>query len=300
MLHELRAGVRTTEGAASGGGALIDASTQLLGVVGHPVAHSLSPAIHNAALRHDRRNAIYLGFDVDPDRFDEFVIGMQAAGARGLNVTLPHKRAAFEACTSATDDAQATEAVNTIVFEGAEIVGSNTDVGGVRAAVEELGIEVAGTKVLLMGAGGAGKAAAWALAQDASEILIANRTPARADKLRGSIGAKAIVVPWKDLPGAVTSAELVVNATSVGIDGKESPLQRGVIARAKGCRALLDLVYAPNETALVREARKAGIQAADGLSMLVHQAAEAYALFWGEAAPIDVMRKAALAVAGRT
>ena len=277
----------------------VDARTQLLGVVGHPVAHSLSPQIHNAALEHDKRNAIYVGFDVEPDRFDDFVRGMQALGAQGLNVTLPHKRAAFEACSWATDDAQATEAVNTIVFDGDEIVGSNTDVSGVRAALRELGADFDGATVLLIGAGGAGHAVAYALSVLAKEIRICNRTPARADMLRSSIGPTANVVPWKDVEGALEDVHIVIQTTSVGLDGKENPLRKGAIAKAKSCRALLDVVYAPNETALVRDARKAGIQAADGLEMLVQQAAAAYALFWEEPAPIEVMRRAAHETAGR-
>ncbi len=276
----------------------IDAGTALLGVVGHPVAHSLSPVIQNAALRRDKRNAIYLAFDVVPENFEAFVEGMRAAGARGLNVTLPHKRAAFDACGTVTEEAQWTEAVNTLTFESDEIVGDNTDVEGVRASLVELGAELDGSKALLIGAGGAGRAAARALLDSGGEIWIANRTPARAEKLRGAIGRSAQVIPWKDLAVAAKEADVIVHATSVGLDGSESVLKSSDL-KGSPCRALLDLVYGPNETMLVHEARRAGVEAADGLNVLVLQGAGAYATFWGEDPPLEVMRKAALAAVGR-
>jgi shikimate dehydrogenase len=276
----------------------VDAGTVLLGVVGHPVGHSLSPAIQNAALRHGKKNAIYLAFDVVPEDFESFVDGMRAASARGLNVTLPHKRAAFDLCGTVTEEAQWTEAVNTLTFEGDEVVGDNTDVEGVRASLVELGAELEGSKILLIGAGGAGRAAARAVLASAGEIWIANRTPARAEKLRGAIGRSAQVIPWKDLAGAVKEAEVIVHATSVGLDGSDSVLKSSDL-KGSACRALLDLVYGANETLLVHEARRAGVEAADGLSMLVLQGADAYATFWGEDAPLEVMRKAAFAAVGR-
>jgi shikimate dehydrogenase len=276
----------------------IDAGTALLGVVGHPVGHSLSPVIQNAALRHDKRNAIYLAFDVVPDDFTAFVEGMRAAGARGLNVTLPHKRAAFDVCGTVTEDAQWTEAVNTLTFGSDEIVGENTDVEGVRASLVELGAELDGSKALLIGAGGAGRAAARALLDGGGEIWIANRTPARAEKLRGAIGRSAQVVPWKDLAAAAKEAEVIVHATAVGLDGSDSVLKAGDL-KGSACRALLDLVYGSDETMLVHEARRAGVEAADGLNVLVLQGAGAYATFWDEDAPLEVMRKAALAAVGR-
>ncbi len=277
----------------------IDARTALLGVVGHPVSHSLSPAIQNAAIRHDKRNAVYVAFDVTPEDFEAFVEGMRVAGALGLNVTLPHKRAAFEVSGTVTEEAQWTEAVNTLTFDGDEVIGDNTDVEGVRDALVELGAELDGAKALLIGAGGAGRAAARALMGRAAEIWIANRTPARAERLRGLIGRSAQVIPWKDLAGAAREADVIVHATSVGLDGSESVLSSSSL-RGSSCSALLDLVYGPKETKLVHEARRAGVQAADGLNMLVLQGAGAYTAFWDEEPPLEVMRKAALAAVGRS
>jgi shikimate dehydrogenase len=272
----------------------LNAATKLLGVVGHPVAHSLSPAIHNAALAHDGRNAVYLAFDVEPGNLQALVHGMRAAGAVGLNVTIPHKRAALESCDVLDDRAQEIGAANTIVFTDGKISGHNTDVIGVTEALKEVGEIPADATALVIGSGGAGRAAAWALAPLSKEVWIANRTAAKAEKLRSSLGRSARVVPWRELPAAAESADVIVHATAVGLEGEEGVLGPYELAKAKRCRVLLDLVYGPDETPLVREARRAGIASADGLMMLVHQAAAAYELFWDSPAPKAVMKEAAL------
>lgn len=276
---------------------MIDASTELTAVIGHPVAHSLSPAIHNAALQHDKRNAVYLAFDIAPEDLASFVAGMSVAGARGLNITIPHKRAAAELCDVLDEQAQTTGAVNTIVFEGGKTVGHNTDVIGVTKALAEIGEIPADAIALVIGSGGAGRAAAWALAPLVKEVWIANRTAARAEKLRSTLGRSARVVPWKELPAAATQADVIVQATSVGLGAEEAVLGPYELQKAKRCRVLLDVVYGPDETPMVREAKRVGIASADGLMMLVHQAAAAYELFWQEPAPHDVMRRAALGMA---
>ena len=274
-------------------GGVPDAGTQLAGVVGHPVVHSLSPAIQNAALRHDGRNAVYLAFDVPRESFAPFVEGMRAGGVRGLNVTLPHKGAAFELASSLSGDAEATSAVNLLVFTAAEIQGHNTDVVGVGRALGELGVPE-GARALVIGAGGAGRATARALSLSGAEVLVANRTPERAAPLAERFSGTA--VGWTDLDETAASVDVVVHATSLGLRPEDDPVlgERSLAtAVEKGCRFLLDLVYAPGETELVRVAREAGLVAADGLSMLVHQGAEAYRLLWGADAPIEVMREAA-------
>ena len=272
----------------------MNAETQLAGVVGHPVRHSLSPAIHNAALEHDGRNAVYLAFDVLPNDLANFVIGMRVGGVRGINVTIPHKRAAAELCDVLDENAQEVGAINTIVFEEGKAVGHNTDVIGVREALAEIGEIKPDAIALVIGSGGAGRAAAWALAGTVKEVWVANRTAARAEMLRASLGRTARVVPWRELPAAATAVDVIVHATSVGLETDEAVLGTYELQKAKRCRALLDLVYGPDETQLVREARRVGIPAADGLMMLVHQAALAYELFWNGPAPRDVMRKAAV------
>jgi shikimate dehydrogenase len=250
----------------------------------------------DAALRHDGRNTVFLAFDVKPEDLAAFVEGMRVAGARGFNVTVPHKAAAFALCSERSDAAVQTRAVNVLVFEDGKVSGSNTDVHGVTEAVSDLGVEVEGARSLVVGAGGAGRAAVHALRRAGAEVSVANRTPERAE------GLGAAVVAWSDLADAAGEVDLIVQTTSVGMDGEDSVIDETALRAAAGrrLRAVLDVVYRPDETHLVRTARAAGLAAADGLGMLVHQAAEAWRLFFGGPAPVDVMRRAASAAAGRS
>jgi shikimate dehydrogenase len=243
--------------------------TKLCGVIGHPIAHSLSPAIHNAALRHDGIDAEYVALDVvDVGPELERLV---ALGTVGVNVTIPHKRVAWELATSSSPGAEEIGAANTLVFGGDGIAAYNTDPDGVLGGLRDLGVTVEGSRCLVVGYGGAGRAAAWALrSAGAAEVLVANRT--------SRPGAD---VAWADVNDV--AAHVLVHATSVGMAGEKTFLQ------VRGYKAVLDLVYAPGGTDLVRTARRAGIAAADGLGVLVHQAAAAYELFWGRPAPLDVM-----------
>lgn len=272
----------------------MDAETVLVGVVGHPVAHSLSPAFWDAALRHAQRNAAFLAFDVRPEDFEVFVGGMRAAGARGFNVTIPHKTAAFGLADRRSEVAEATGAVNVLVF-GDETTGHNTDVHGVTEAVRDLGLDLGGRRVLVLGAGGAGRAAVYALQRGRAEVSVANRTPVRAEAL------DVPVVEWSSVGEVLGGFDLLVHTTSVGIDGRTSLLDESALREGGKGRlvAVLDVVYAPNETPLVHAARAAGLYASDGLRMLVHQAGQAWRLFFGDEAPLDVMHAAAAHAAGR-
>ncbi len=273
----------------------MDAHTELIGVVGHPVRHSLSPAFWDAALRHAGRNAAFLAFEVKAEDFAAVVGGMRAAGARGFSVTLPHKETAFELSARRSDVAEATRAVNVLVF-GDQVSGDNTDVHGVAEAVRDLGVELAGRRALVLGAGGAGRAAVYALQRQGAEVSVANRTDARA----AALGVP--VVDWPQIGDALGDVDLVVHTTSVGIDGSGCVLDEPMLraAAAGRLRAVLDVVYTPDETPLVHAARAAGLKASDGLRMLVHQAGEAWRLFFGDQAPIDVMHAAAARAAGRS
>lgn len=277
----------------------IDSGTRLVGVVGHPIGHTLSPSFWNAAFEHEGRNAVFLAFDVEPVRFATFIDGMAAAGVRGLNVTMPHKRAAFELATERSPEAERTGAVNVLVLDGDERIGANTDVHGVRMAVRDLELDPRGLHAVVVGAGGAAAAAVWALVSNGATATVVNRTRERAEALAASLGAE--VADWADLAGVAGDSDLLVHAASVGMDGTSRVIDDVVLrAGATGrLSAVLDLVYAPKETALVHAARTAGLRACDGLSMLVHQAAEAYRLFWDAPAPLDVMLDAAKRAAGR-
>jgi len=280
---------------------LADVNTRLVGVVGHPIGHSLSPAFWNATFAHEERNAVFLAFDVRPERFASFVDGMAAGGVRGLNVTMPHKRAAFELATVRSPEAEHTGAVNVLVFDDDGVIGANTDVIGFARAVEELGVDIFGARVLVLGAGGAAAAAVWALTEAGAVVTLANRTRERAEELSRSVAAKVEVVNWADVESTAAASDLLVHAASVGMDGTSCVVEPGILERAASgqLQAVLDVVYAPKETALVHAARAAGLRAADGLAMLVHQAAEAYRLFFDVTPPVDVMYDEAKRAAGR-
>jgi shikimate dehydrogenase len=274
----------------------MDATTVLLGVVGHPVRHSLSPSFWNAALRHAGRNAVFLAFEVRAEEFSIFIEGMSAAGAVGFNVTIPHKSAAYALSTKRSDEADATGAVNVLVLDGDEIAGFNTDVHGVMEAVEDLGVDPSRGTALVIGAGGAGRAAVHALKRAGADVSVANRTTERADALG------VPVVAWNDLSSSLGGFDLVVHTTSVGLDGSGSVVDENALRTAAGgrLRAVLDVVYRPESTPLVEAARAAGLEAADGLRMLVHQAGEAWRLFFDDPAPLEVMHAAAARAAGRS
>lgn len=271
---------------------VIDASTRVLGVIGHPVAHSMSPAFWNPALAASGTNAVFLAFDVAPDDLAGFMGAMRAARAVGFNVTIPHKTAAFDLADRKSPEAERTGAVNVLKVDSDEVLGHNTDVEGVLKALEELGVP-SGSRALLLGAGGAARAAALALSTRSDSFLIANRTASSASHLARAFGAEA--VPWEERQEAASGVDLIVNATSIGLASDEVALETPGL----GATHLLDLVYAPGETSLVRGARKAGLAACDGLHMLVFQAAAAWRFLLGSDAPLEVMMRAALEAAGR-
>lgn len=267
-------------------------ATRLAGVVGHPVRHTLSPAIHHAALRHDGIDAVFLAFDVAPGDLAAFVEGMRVAGARGLSVTVPHKEGAASLADACSPEAERAGAANVLVLENDSVSGHNTDVTGVRAALGDLGAGDA-RRVLVIGAGGAARGSLLAL-DGAAELTLVNRTPRRAEELRARLAPDARVAAWSDLEREAARAELIIHTSSVGLDGASSVLDAPALRAAAegGCRAVLDLVYGADETPLVRHARAAGLAAADGIGVLVYQAAAAYELFWGRTPDVGVMRRA--------
>lgn len=236
---------------------------------------------------------MFLAFEVGTDDFQSFIDGMRVAGALGFNVTIPHKGAAFAVATKRSPEAEATRAVNVLVLDGAEVEGWNTDVYGIRHAVADLEADVAHT--LVIGAGGAGRAAVHAMKELGATVSVANRTAERA----AALGVP--VVEWGDLATSLGDFDLVVHATAVGLDGSSEVVDEdALVAAGRGrLRAVLDVVYRPGETPLVHAARSAGLRAADGLGMLVHQATEAWRLFFSGEPPVDVMHSAALEAAGR-
>ncbi len=260
-----------------------------LGVLGWPVAHSRSPAMQNAALA-----AVGLGcwryqlLPAAPELLLELVRALPAAGFRGANVTIPHKRAALGLATAATDRARAIGAANTLTFEpDGAIVADNTDAPALVAA---LPFTILGRSVLVLGAGGSARAAVWALRDaGAREVQVWNRSPDRARELCAELGGTPAGSPAGRLPGA----DLLVNCTSVGLDGSDPfdrlPVSADELTRY-GC--VVDLVYTPGATRLIAAARERSVATVDGLELLVGQGALSFERFTRRAPPVEAMRSA--------
>jgi shikimate dehydrogenase len=261
-----------------------------LGVCGWPVAHSRSPQMHNAALAAaglaDWR---YLRLPLPPDLFAETVRALPAAGFRGVNVTIPHKHAALALADRASEAARAIGAANTLTFEDGAILADNTDAPGLLAA---LGEPPAGRTALVLGAGGAGRAAVWALrAAGAADVAVWNRTPQRAVALAAELGARAVEVP--------EAADIVINCTSVGLDDPDATfkaLPLGADELHAGS-LVVDMVYRAGGTRLLQAARTRGARVVDGLEILVAQGAASFERWTGMDAPREAMRVAATTIA---
>jgi shikimate dehydrogenase len=257
---------------------------------GHPVAHSLSPAMHNAAFRALGLPHRYSGIDVEPEGLAGLVRTLRHSDALGANVTIPHKVAAVPMVDEESDEVRATGALNTIVRRGARLIGANTDVDGFEAALVVDGRELlARGTVLVLGAGGSARACVYALLRRGVDVLVANRSAEHLEALVGGLvvdGRRARMAPW---PKAADPLRVdgVVNATPLGLMG-EDPL-RGI----RLPRVVVDIVPIAAETPLVKRARATeNVTVVDGLAMLLHQAARSFELWTGVPAPLEVMRAA--------
>jgi shikimate dehydrogenase len=255
-----------------------------LGVLGWPVAHSRSPAMHNAALAElGLRDWHYQRLPVPPEVFAETVAGLPGAGFVGANVTIPHKEAALALADVATDAARAIGAANTLTFADGAIQAANTDAPGLLAA---LPASPRGQTALVLGAGGSARAAAWALREaGAARVAVWNRSPERARTLAQDLGVDAVTAP--------IAADLLVNCTSVGLgDGsfKELPIAADTLGTYA---TVADLVYRSGGTGLIAQARRRGCTVVDGLEVLVRQGALSLESWTGREAPIDAMRAGA-------
>jgi shikimate dehydrogenase len=272
-----------------------------LAVIGHPVAHSRSPAMQTAALRAlglaDEWS--YEAIEIPPIDFEQLTRALPAEGFVGANVTIPHKQAALALADTASAAATEIGAANTLSFAGGEIRAENTDAPGLLAA---LGRSPAGKRVLVLGAGGSARAAAWSLAGQGATVEIWNRTPERADELTrdlsrglGESGDLPLLSAVSTAQARAAAYELIVNCTAVGLEPDDDPfaalpLDRGGIGKGT---TVIDLVYGEGETVLARAAREAGARVVEGLEVLVRQGAESLRIWTGEAAPLDAMRDAA-------
>ena len=255
----------------------------LAGVVGHPVAHSRSPAIHNAAFDSLGLEWRYAKLPMPPELLAESVRALPASGYRGVNVTIPHKEAALALADEATHAAQAIGAANTLTFEDGRILAANTDAPGLVASLPR---EPRGMEALVLGAGGAARAAAWALREAGAKVSVWNRTSERARALAEDLGVQAVDAP--------VNATLIVNATSVGLREGDA-LEDLPLASIDTPEVAVELVYGDRTTPFHAWAESGGAAVVDGLEVLVRQGALAFELWTGREAPLAVMRAAARA-----
>lgn len=284
----------------------ISGGTKVCGIFGHPVEHSFSPAMHNAAFKALGLDYTYVPFPVAPGNLQAAVASVKALGLTGVNVTIPHKEAVLPMLDEISGEAGLIGAVNTIVHRSGSLYGDNTDGRGfLRALREKAGFAPAGKTALILGAGGAARAVAVQLAlAGASRLLLANRSEKRAGELADFVlkktGVNAVVLPWPKgeydvLPGeALLEAELVVQTTSLGMHPNDSVSPPLPFDRFRPGQVACDLVYNPVETLFLRRAGQTGATTVDGLGMLLYQGALAFELWTGVAAPVDVMREALL------
>jgi shikimate dehydrogenase len=257
----------------------------LLAVAGHPVAHSRSPRMQNAALAELGLDWLYVPLPLPPERFTETTHALGRSGFRGLNVTVPHKLAACELADSRSPAVRAIGAANTLTFEAGAVLAENTDAGGFLDALPG---SPRGLRALVLGAGGSARAVVWALGEaGAAEVSVWNRTPERAAALAGELGARQVERP--------VSADLLVNCTSVGLDASTSPdeaLEALGLVGTEPPRVVVDLAYGEGPTALLGWARAGGARTVDGREVLVRQGARSLEIWTGRSAPVEVMRGA--------
>lgn len=272
---------------------MISGHTALYGLIGHPVAHTLSPAMHNAAFAHLGVDAVYVALPVVPEALPQAVNGAHALGFRGLNVTVPHKGRMAALCIHLDQIAEEVGAVNTLcrVAEGWE--GYNTDAVACRDLLSDAGVGQQ-AKALVIGAGGAARALVWALLERGAQVRVTARRPEAAGDLCRQMtaaleppAAAAVAADWNDLAGEVARAEVVANATPIGLDGRLDQLPPFAFRRGQ---LAVDLVY--GDTAFVREAAKAGARQIRGEQILLRQGALAFNHWLGRPAPEKVMAEA--------
>ena len=248
-------------------------------LMGHPVSHSRSPMIHNYWCKQLGIAGVYELKDLTPEEFPPFVRGLGSNGYIGGNVTLPHKEAAFRLASARDAASEAVGAVNVLWVENRRLMGGNSDTHGFIANLDERapGWNVKGCRAVLLGAGGAARAALYMLRQRGVEVDIVNRTLPRAQQLAARFGARA---HGRDaLPRLLPTADMLVNGTSLGMAGKE-PLQID-LAPLKPSAVVYDVIYVPLETALLKAARARGHRTVDGLGMLLHQAGFGFRKWFG-------------------
>lgn len=280
---------------------LIKGTTKLLGVIGHPVEHSQSPKMHNAAIASLGLDYIYLPFPVQPKDLEDAIAGFRAIGVVGFSITIPHKQAIIPLLSEVSDIAQAVGAVNTVKNTDRGWIGTNTDVEGFIAPLFAYNRDWSQTEAVILGNGGAARAVVAGCAKlGCASIHVVGRNPENLNAFQQSWSNSLLAINnlhihlWEELPNLISQADLLVNTTPVGMSPKvdESPVDTGVMVRLKKDAIAYDLIYTPRPTKFLQQAKTQGAIAIDGLEMLVQQGAIALKFWLDKEPPVDVMRQA--------
>lgn len=279
----------------------ISGKTKNLGVIGWPIAHSLSPAMQTAAIRAAGLDYAYIAMPVRPEELPTAVGGLKSLGFRGFNVTIPHKSAVMELLDEVDEDARRIGAVNTVVHEKGRLSGHNTDVTGFLRGLSRQGVTVRGKRAVVFGAGGAARAVLWGLLREGTAgIAVGVRNAEKARKTLSDFAGDAEVLSWDGagFADALKAADILVNTTPLGMTPKtgEMPPVDWSCVRAEAF--VYDIIYTPGRTRFLREAEAHGHRVANGVAMLVGQGAEALSLWTGIEPDEGVMEKALLEALG--
>jgi len=271
---------------------MINASTKLYALIGNPVRHSLSPAIHNALFQKYNVNGVYLAFEILDSKEMKDLVMSSRAFIRGFNITMPYKREVMGFLDEISEEAEVIGALNTVVNSNGRLIGYNTDGFGAFKALERE-TTMNNRKILLLGAGGAGRAIACSLSKS-NEVVVLNRSVEKAKDLEG-FGLKGDVLDKKNLESYMGWADILINATSVGMNEPKSIVPKDLLDDK---HIVLDIVYSPLKTRLLKEAEEKGCKVIDGLWMLIYQGARSFELWTGIQPDVDFMRKVALEALG--
>jgi len=281
----------------------ISGKTEVCGIIGDPIEHTMSPVMHNAAFQKLGLDFVYLPFQVKKEALSRAVDGVRALNIKGLNVTIPHKVAIIPFLDKLDPLAEKIGAINTIVNDGGVLTGYNTDATGFLQALLEQGVEPEGKTTVILGAGGASRGISFILAERGAHLAILNRQSGRAEELAQRIAQvfekdiTALTLGEENLAKVLAKADILVNTTSVGMnpDIDKTPVPAGLL---KPGLIVFDIVYNPVQTRLLKEAEAAGAKTINGLDMLVWQGALAFEKWTGQKAPRDLMKREAIKALG--
>lgn len=277
----------------------ISGKTRICGVIGDPIEHTLSPVMHNAAFKHLGLDFAYLAFRVEKAELKNAIKGMRSLGIHGLNVTMPHKVKVIKYLDNVDSAVNFIGAANTILNDAGKLLGFNTDGIGAIRALEENAVKIVGKRMLLLGAGGAAKAIAFSAAEYLDELVILNRNFGKAKRiaeiLRRNFNKKIIAdaLSQNNIKEHLKNSDILINATPVGMHPNEN---QSLVAMEwlRPDIYVMDIIYDPVETKLLKDAKKIGAKVISGIEMLIHQGAASFEIWTGQQAPIKIMKEAVL------